>query len=126
MKGMATYDLMETVRNTNEWLGASARAFASYPVWGLVPHPMFKVMSAWGRITERSFARMVIKPDWGIRTIVGSDDRDHLVEVETVISRPFGDLIHFRERVHGSKWETGLVDGIKDTINGEMLMVARF
>ena len=96
MKGMATYDLMETVRNTNEWLGASARAFASYPVWGLVPHPMFKVMSAWGRITERSFARMVIKPDWGIRTIVGSDDRDHLVEVETVISRPFGDLIHFR------------------------------
>lgn len=96
MKGMATYDLMETVRNTNEWLGASARAFASYPVWGLVPHPMFKVMSAWGRITERSFARMVIKPDWGIRTIVGSDDRDHLVEVDTVVSRPFGDLIHFR------------------------------
>ncbi|KAB2883255.1 MAG: polyhydroxyalkanoate depolymerase [Albidovulum sp.] len=96
MKGMATYDLMEAVRNTNEWLGASARAFASYPVWGLVPHPMFKTMSAWGRITERSFARMVIKPDWGIRTIVGSDDRDHLVEVDTVISRPFGDLIHFR------------------------------
>lgn len=96
MKGMATYDLMEAVRNTNEWLGASVRAFASYPVWGLVPHPMFKVMSAWGRITERSFARMVIKPDWGIRTIVGSDDRDHLVEVDTVVSRPFGDLIHFR------------------------------
>jgi poly(3-hydroxybutyrate) depolymerase len=96
MKSMATYDLMETARNTNEWLGASARALASYPVWGLVPHPMFKVMSAWGRITERSFARMVIKPDWGIRTIVGSDDRDHLVEIETLVSRPFGDLIHFR------------------------------
>ncbi len=95
MKGMATYDFMESMRNTNEWLGASARAFASYPVFGLVPHPMFKVMSAWGRITERSFARMVIKPDWGIRTIVGSDDRDHLVNVETVVSRPFGDLIHF-------------------------------
>lgn len=95
MKGMATYDFMESMRNTNEWLGASARAFASYPVFGLVPHPMFKVMSAWGRITERSFARMVIKPDWGIRTIVGSDDRDHLVNVETVVARPFGDLIHF-------------------------------
>ncbi len=25
MKGMATYDLMESIRNTNEWLGASAR-----------------------------------------------------------------------------------------------------
>ncbi|MEZ5778135.1 MAG: polyhydroxyalkanoate depolymerase [Paracoccaceae bacterium] len=96
MKGMYSYDLMESARNTNEWLGASARALASYPVWGLVPHPMFKVISAWGRVTERSFARMVIKPDWGIRTIVGNDDRDHLVEVDTLVSRPFGDLIHFR------------------------------
>jgi len=95
MKGLMNYDLMETVRNTNEWMGASARAVASYPVWGLVPHPMFKVMSAWGRVTERSFARMVIKPDWGIRSIAGSDGRDHLVNVETLVSRPFGDLMHF-------------------------------
>lgn len=96
MKSMFSYDLMESARNTNEWLGASARAMASYPVWGLVPHPMFKVMSAWGRVTERSFARMVIKPDWGIRTVVGEDDRDHLVDIETVVERPFGDLIHFK------------------------------
>ncbi len=96
MKGVYSYDLMESMRNTNEWLGASARAMASYPVWGLVPHPMFKVMSAWGRITERSFARMVIKPDWGIRTVVGEDGRDHLVEVETLVERPFGDLIQFK------------------------------
>ena len=96
MKGVYSYDLMESMRNTNEWLGASARAMASYPVWGLVPHPMFKVMSAWGRITERSFARMVIKPDWGIRTVVGEDGRDHLVEVETLVERPFGDLVQFK------------------------------
>ncbi len=96
MRYMLTYDLMESIRNTNEWLGASARAFASYPVWGLVPHPAFKLLSAWGRVTERSFARMVIKPDWGIRTMVGEDGRDHLVSVQTVVSRPFGDLIHFR------------------------------
>ena len=96
MKYMATYDLMEATRNTNEWLGATARAFASYPVWGLVPHPMFKVMSAWGRVTERTFARMVIKPDWGIRSVVGEDGRDHLVTVETAVARPFGDLIHFK------------------------------
>ncbi|NYS24659.1 polyhydroxyalkanoate depolymerase [Rhodobacteraceae bacterium 2376] len=99
MKHMATYDLMETIRNTNEWMGASARAFASYPVWGMFPHPMFKVMSAWGRVTERSFARMVIKPDWGVRTVVGSDGRDHLVERVSEVSRPFGDLIRFK--VHG-------------------------
>jgi poly(3-hydroxybutyrate) depolymerase len=96
MKQMATYDLMETMRNTNEWLGASARAMASYPIWGLVPHPMFKVMSAWGRVTERSFARMVIKPAWGIRTVVGNDGRDHLVETQVEIARPFGDLVRFK------------------------------
>jgi poly(3-hydroxybutyrate) depolymerase len=93
---MAAYDMMETLRNTSEWMGASARAFASYPVWGLVPHPFFKVMSAWGRVTERSFARMVIRPDWGIRTVVGEDGRDHTVEIDRLIARPFGDLIHFR------------------------------
>ena len=99
MKGMATYDLMETIRNTNEWMGASARAFASYPIWGMVPNPAFKVMSAWGRVTERSFARMVIKPDWGITTIVGEDGRDHLVEQVVDVARPFGDLKRFK--VHG-------------------------
>lgn len=99
MKHMATYDLMETIRNTNEWMGASARAFASYPVWGMVPHPFFKMMSAWGRVTERSFARMVIKPDWGVRTVVDTDGRDHLVEQVREIRRPFGDLLRFR--VHG-------------------------
>ena len=95
MKGMMRYDLMETIRNTNEWMGASARAMASYPVWGLAPHPMFKLLSAWGRVTERSFARMVIKPDWGIRSIAGADGRDHVVTVETLVDKPFGSLIHF-------------------------------
>lgn len=96
MKYMATYDFMETMRNTNEWLGASARAFGSAPVFGMVPHPMFKMMSAWGRVTERSFARMVTKPDWGIRTVVADDGRDHLVEPVVEVARPFGDLVRFR------------------------------
>ncbi len=98
MRYMFTYDMMETLRNTNEWMGASARAMASYPCWGLVPHPMFKVMSAWGRVTERSFARMVIKPDWGIRTVVAEDGRDHLVERTIEVARPFGDLVRFNVR----------------------------
>ncbi|SDW53276.1 polyhydroxyalkanoate depolymerase [Roseicitreum antarcticum] len=96
MKNMATYDFMETMRNTNEWLGASARAFGSAPVFGMVPHPMFKMMAAWGRVTERSFARMVTKPDWGIRTVVADDGRDHLVEPVVEVARPFGDLVRFR------------------------------
>ena len=94
-KYMATYDLMETARNTNEWLGATARATASYPAFGLVTNPAFQLMAAWGEVTERAFARMVAKPDWGIHTVTGEDGRDHVVVPRTVMERPFGDLVHF-------------------------------
>ncbi len=97
MKGIVSYDAMETVRNSAEWFGASARALASYPAFALIPHPAFKLMSAWGRVTERSFARMVIKPDWNIPSITSEHDgQDHIVYVDKVIERDFGDLIHFR------------------------------
>ncbi|NHF72599.1 polyhydroxyalkanoate depolymerase [Paracoccus sp. 12-3] len=96
MKGLISYDAMETIRNTNEWLGASARAMASYPAFAMVPHPMFRLMSAWGRVTERSFARMVIKPDWNIPPIPGADGQDHVVYIEPELKRDFGDLVHFR------------------------------
>jgi poly(3-hydroxybutyrate) depolymerase len=89
---------MESIRNTNQWLGASALAMASYPITGIVPNPMFKMMAAWGEVTERSFARMVAKPDWNIYTVVAEDGRDHIVDIETVVERPFGDLIHFNVR----------------------------
>ena len=95
MRYMMTYDLMETFRNTNQWAGASAQAIASYPLWGMVPNPAFNLMAAWGEVTERSFSRMVSKPDWGLDSVVGTDDRDHIVTVETDLKRPFGDLIHF-------------------------------
>ncbi|MFV0386756.1 polyhydroxyalkanoate depolymerase, partial [Paracoccus sp. (in: a-proteobacteria)] len=62
----------------------------------LIPHPAFKLMSAWGRVTERSFARMVIKPDWQIPPVIGADGQDHIVYVEPEVKRPFGDLVHFR------------------------------
>lgn len=96
MRYMMTYDLMETFRNTNQWAGASAQAIASYPIWGMVPNPAFNLMAAWGEVTERSFSRMVSKPDWGLESVVGKDGRDHIVTVETDIQRPFGDLIHFQ------------------------------
>lgn len=95
MRHMLTYDLMESMRVTNQWIGASAQAMASYPMWGMVPHPAFKLMEAWGEVAERSFSRMVVKPDWGIDAVVGADGRDHIVTVEAEIERPFGDLIRF-------------------------------
>jgi poly(3-hydroxybutyrate) depolymerase len=98
MKYMATYDLMQSMRNTNEWLGATARAMASYPAFALSMNPMVPMVAAWGEVAERSFARMVVKPDWGIRSIVGPDGQDHLVDVNTIVDRPFGNLIQFYVR----------------------------
>ena len=95
MKYMATYDLMESIRNTNAWLGASAQAFASYPLFAMSMNPCLPVMAAWGKVTERSFERMAAKPDWGIRSIVGPDGQDHLVDEKIVVQRPFGDLVQF-------------------------------
>ncbi len=96
MRFMATYDLMETARVTNQWLGATAQAFGSYPAVAMIPNPAFRLIAAWGEVAERSFARMVAKPDWGIASVVGEDGRDHLVQIETLVQRPFGDLIHFK------------------------------
>ena len=95
MRYMITYDLMETARNTNQWLGASALAMASYPVFSMFPNPALGWMAAWGEVTERTFARMVVKPDWGIRTFTCEDGKDHLVNIETVLEKPFGDLVYF-------------------------------
>lgn len=96
MRYMMTYDLMETMRNTNQWMGATASAIASYPLFSMVPNPAFSMMAAWGEVTERTFQRMVVKPDWGIRTFTCEDGKDHLVDIVPVIERPFGDLIHIR------------------------------
>lgn len=95
MKYMLTYDLMESARSTHEWLGASARAFAGYPAFALSMNPVLPLLAAWGDVTERSFSRMITKPDWGIRSIVGPDGTDHLVDVKPIVEKPFGTLMQF-------------------------------
>ncbi|GAA6200284.1 polyhydroxyalkanoate depolymerase [Aquicoccus sp. SU-CL01552] len=96
MRYMMTYDLMETARNANQWLGATAQSFASYPAFSMMPNPALNWMAAWGEVTERTFQRMVVKPDWGIRTVTCEDGKDHVVEIQTVVEKPFGDLIYFK------------------------------
>jgi poly(3-hydroxybutyrate) depolymerase len=93
---MFTYDLMESIRNTNQWLGATARAWGSYPAAAMIANPMVELMRAWGEVTERSFARMATRPDWGIPTVTAEDGKDHVVRLMTVVERPFGNLIHFK------------------------------
>jgi poly(3-hydroxybutyrate) depolymerase len=95
MKYTGTYDMMETARNTNEWLGATARAMASYPAFSMSMNPLLRLTAAWGEVTERSFRRMVAKPDWGIRSIPGPDAQDHLIDIKSVVDKPFGSLIQF-------------------------------
>ena len=102
---------METIRNTNQWLGASAKAFASYPTIAATPNPMMNWLAAWGEVTERSFERMIAKPDWNIDSFTCEDGRDHLVDIDLKIERPFGDLIHFN------------VQGRKDA-NKKVLLIA--
>jgi len=69
---------------------------ASYPVFSMVPNPALQWMAAWGAVTERAFKRMVVKPDWGIRTFTCEDGKDHLVHIDTVMDKDFGNLVHFR------------------------------
>jgi len=95
MKYMMTYDLMESIRNTNQWMGSTARAFASYPMMSWGANPMMDWIEAWGEVTERTFARMVVKPDWGIPSVSMEDGKDHDVEPQVVLERDFGDLVHF-------------------------------
>ncbi|WP_238364381.1 polyhydroxyalkanoate depolymerase [Mesobacterium pallidum] len=95
MRHMMSYDLMETMRNTNQWLGASAKSLASYPAFALMPNPALQWMRAWGEVTERSFERMVVKPDWGIDSVTCEDGKDHVVQIRTEMKGDFGDLIHF-------------------------------
>jgi poly(3-hydroxybutyrate) depolymerase len=96
MRQMATYDLMETIRNTNQWLGASALAIGSYPAFSMFPNPALDMMRAWGAVTERTFERMIAKPDWNIPSFVGAGGQDRLVTVEKELANDFGDLIHFK------------------------------
>ena len=95
MRYMASYDWMETIRNTNQWMGASAQAMASYPAFAMIPNPMINMIAAWGEVTERTFHRMTVKPDWNIHSFTCEDGKDHVVQIETPVEQPFGNLIHF-------------------------------
>jgi len=92
---MMTYDLMEATRNTNQWLGATAHAWANHPMMSWGANPAIDMIKAWGEVTERTFSRMVMKPDWNIPPFTNEAGQDRNVSIETVIARPFGDLVHF-------------------------------
>jgi len=94
-QNFATYDMIDSYRQGTAWMGATAKAFWSNPVFGLTASPLPAAFAAWGEVTERSFSRMIAKPDWGIDTVVSSG-QEYVVKVEPILKRPFGDLIQFK------------------------------
>src|SRR5690606_21509552 len=87
---------MEAARISAEWMGATAKALGEHPAFALSMLPGPRMLAAWGRVTERSFSRMNIKPAWKIPSITSQEGQDHVVYVEPVLKRDFGDLVHFR------------------------------
>ncbi len=91
----SAYDMTESMRLTNLWLGATAKTFWSNPVFGLTANPIPATIAAWGEVSERAFNRLAIKPDWGIESVV-SDGQDYLVSINTVMEKSFGKLLEFK------------------------------
>lgn len=90
-----TYDMFESMKQGNQWLGATAKAFWGNPIFGLANSPIPNTLAAWGEVTERSFSQMSKKPDWNIDSVV-SNGREYVVNKTTVLEKPFGDLIQFK------------------------------
>ncbi|MGI9364757.1 MAG: polyhydroxyalkanoate depolymerase [Rhizobiaceae bacterium] len=88
------YDLAESTRLTSKWLGATAQTFWGQPAFGIFPNPIPAAFAAWGEVTERTLDRMVVRPDWGIHTVV-SEGSDHLVDIKILSEKPFGRLLEF-------------------------------
>ncbi len=95
MRSHYAYDSTESVRLTFEWMGASAKTFWSFPYFGFSSSFIPKTFSSWGKVVERAFNRMAVKPDWNITSTV-SDHIEYLVTDDVLLDKPFGKLLHFR------------------------------
>ncbi|MEM9850943.1 MAG: polyhydroxyalkanoate depolymerase [Pseudomonadota bacterium] len=86
--------MSESWRQGAAWMGATAKAYWSNPVFATSMAPFPAMFAAWGEVTERSFERVSAKPSWGIESVV-SQDRDYVVRKEVALDLPFCRLVHF-------------------------------
>lgn len=91
---MTLYDMSESIRQTNAWMGSTTKAFWSNPAFSMTMSPFPSLFAAWGEVTERAFEKVAEKPSWGIESVV-SKDRDYPVTKNIDLQLPFCDLIHF-------------------------------
>lgn len=76
------------MRIANQWIGDATQTVASQP--GMQWLPFAPWLRAWGKVTERTFRRMAVKPGWGLDEVDG-----HQVLLESVVERPFAELTRF-------------------------------
>jgi poly(3-hydroxybutyrate) depolymerase len=70
MRYLLTYDFMESHARDQPVDGVFGAGHVFLSAAGLFANPMIQMTAAWGEVTERTFERMVAKPDWGIYSVV--------------------------------------------------------
>ena len=73
MKSMMSYDLMESLRITNQWLGASAKAMYSFPAFGLSTNPFIAMTAAAPRAASAVFSSSLSAQSASAAVISGLD-----------------------------------------------------
>ncbi len=97
MRHMATYDLMETMRNTNQWLGATAQTMASYPAFALFSKPGDPVDGRLGRSRPNAVSSAWAPSPTGASTRSPAPTAGITSSIsKRCVKRPFGDLLHFK------------------------------
>lgn len=94
MYQMFSYDLAEAIRSTNHWIGTTAKTVARSPFLAGIPNPALAYVGAWGEVAERSFDCITHKPSWQIDEVV-SDSGFYQVNIQTIVQKPFCNLIKF-------------------------------
>ena len=90
----ARYESLESHRALMEWWGATCVAFSENPFVNQGPNVFASLLRAQGALTQRSFARLTVKPDWDLGTLrLGK--KQHTVDLVVLDSDPFGDLVRF-------------------------------
>lgn len=101
-KPPAAYDFFETLSKGTEWLGATAKTFWSNPIFAMHPTGMPKMMAAWGQVVEHAYGRVHMQPDWGLDSTI-INDKEYVIDIETVLDKPFGKLIRFHTQIENFK-----------------------
>mgnify|MGYP000395052276 CR=1 FL=1 len=92
------YQVTENNRSLMELSTATARiAFGSPSLRSIEP---FRSIAAWGEVSERAYSSLGHRPEWAIDPIFDGK-KACFVTPEVVVSRPFGNLVHFK--VEGRK-----------------------